>query len=89
MNLEAILENIKNEAGLTDPAQIELLARTITRTAELTTRKLAGEDVEEELAIVKATALNLSAHVRNVAFEHALSYVHSIVTGVLTRALVG
>ena len=88
MNLQEIIEQIKTESGLTNPAQIEIMSRTITRATELGSRQLAGEDVSEELAIVKATALNLSEHVRNVALEKTLSFVQQTVTAVLTKALI-
>ena len=65
-SINDVLESIKRDAGLTDPKQIELVARVTVDFTQLQARAAAGEDVAEELAIVNATAMNIAENVRNV-----------------------
>ena len=50
---------------------------------QLQARATAGEDVQQEIAVVQATALNLSEHVRNLIGNWLLTAV----TGIAFRAL--
>lgn len=83
MTIEDTLRQIQAEAGFTDPEQIALVARVTLDAAQLQARAMGGENVEGELAIVTATAANLSEHVRNVIGRHLLTAA----TNVLARAL--
>lgn len=85
--IEAMLERIKRDAGLTDPDQIELVARTATTATALAARASLGENVEEELEKVKAITLNLEENVRRVAGLQISLYLQSFVAGVLGKLL--
>ena len=88
IKLEDIIGLARDASGLTDPEQIALLSRVITSTAELTVRAAAGENVDEDAAILRATALNLSEHTRNVIGRNVLAYVQEMVSMLLTKVLV-
>ena len=66
------------QAGVTDPQILELAIRTTLDASQLQARAAAGEDVEKEIAIVQATALNLSEHVRNLIGNWILDAATSI-----------
>ena len=83
-DLRDTLDAIKRDAGLTDPKQIELVARVAVDFTQLQARAAAGENVDKEIAVVAATALNLSEHVRNVMSQQLSKWL----TGLLVRVLV-
>ena len=85
--LDDIVEIVKKQAGLTDPEQIALVSRVVANSTALAARAAAGEKVDEELVIVRATALNLSEHARNVLGRNVLLFVQETVASVLTRVL--
>lgn len=88
-SLEELVERVKSESGLTDPAQVGIMVRVTLRTAELAARAALGEDVQKEQDILHATTLNLSEHVRNIIGSNVQSFLVTKLTGVLTKILVG
>lgn len=86
--LEDIIEVVKTQAGLTDPDQIALVSRIVANAMSLAARAAAGENVDEDMAVVRATALNLSEHARNVLGRNILLFVQETVSQVLTRVLI-
>ena len=86
--IDQIIQRVKNSSGITDPEQIEMIARTVTRSTELASMAALGSDVSEELSIVKATALNLSENVRNKVSEELLAFINQFVIAALTKALI-
>mgnify|MGYP003451220999 FL=1 len=66
------------QAGVTDPQILELSVRVALDASQLQARATAGEDVQQEIAIVQATALNLSEHVRNLIGNWLLTAATSI-----------
>lgn len=87
-DVRELVARIQREAGLTDPEQIAMLARTATRAIELTARAAAGENVEEDIATVRATALNLSERAQFALTSNVLAWVTTLATNVLTRLLI-
>lgn len=86
--IEDIVEIVKKQAGLTDPEHIALVSRVVTHSTALAARSAAGENVDEDMAVLRATALNLSEHARNVLGRNVLLFVQETVASVLTRVLI-
>lgn len=63
MDVKGMLEDLKNEVELTDQEKI-MVEAVMKDTADLTSRLIKGEDLSEEFALVKATALNLAEEKR-------------------------
>lgn len=84
-----VVERIKSRTGITDPDMIALISRVTVRYGELQTRALAGENVEQELAIVEATAMSLDSATRRVIGEELQQSAVTIIAGVLTKLLGG
>lgn len=89
MNPREILEKLQQDAGYTDPAQIMLVARVLTDTVALQGRALAGENVDSELAIVKATAANLDEHLRGVVGQWYFAWTQDLLAKALGVAITG
>ncbi len=83
-DIRSVLDTIKRDAGLTDPAQIALVSRVTVDFAQLQARAAAGEDVAEELKVVTATALNLSENVRNVMANQLAGWLSALLFKVLS-----
>ena len=71
MDITNLLESLKNEVELSADEQV-MIEHVINDTALLTSRMIAGEDVDLELALVKATALNI-AEAKRVKVQSALN----------------
>lgn len=71
VDVSSMLEDLKSEVELSPEEQV-MVQQVLTDTAMLTSRMLAGEDVDGELALVKATALNL-AEAKRVKVQSALN----------------
>lgn len=87
MKIEELIERIKADSGLTSPEDLALVARVAARAIELGGRAAAGEDVSEELAIVKATALNLSERAKVAISTNVLAFIQGTFTNVITKLL--
>ena len=85
MSAEEIIQTLLRRATIDDPDQQALIARTMTRAIELSARAAAGEDVEAEIKIVEATALNLTEFVRQQARSLILGHVQNQILAALTR----
>lgn len=83
-DIRSVLDTIKRDAGLTDPAQIALVSRVTVDFAQLQARAASGEDVAEELKVVTATALNLSENVRNVMANQLAGWLSALLFKVLS-----
>jgi hypothetical protein len=86
-DVELLVERIKSESGITDPEQVAILVRVSVRATELAARAATGQDVQKELDILHATALNLSEKVRNVIGAQVTSFLTTILTNAITRVL--
>ena len=84
-DVEEIIQTLLRRATIDDPHQQELIARTMTRAIELSARAAAGEDVDDELQVVRATALNLTEFVRQQARSLILGHVQNQILAALTR----
>jgi hypothetical protein len=78
-----LVERIKAGVGLRDPKAVELAVRVGLDLTALQARAAAGEDVERELGITRASALNLSEHARNVIGREVLAFVQAVMAGAL------
>lgn len=87
MNLQELIEKVKRESGLTDPEHIAMLARLTVRSAELVAAQAIGENVDDEIAIVKATALNLTEHAKSVLSANVLSFINTIAVSIFQKLL--
>ncbi len=71
------------------PEDIARAARVSVDLAALSARKAAGEDVETELAIAKATALNIAAGAQLSAGTAIRDALIEVTTKILTGVLLG
>ena len=85
MSADEIVQTLLRRATIDDPEQQALIARTMARAIELSARAAAGEDVDDEIKIVKATALNFTEFVRQQARSLILGHVQNQILAALTR----
>lgn len=78
-----LVERIKAGVGLRDPLAVELAVRVGLDLAALQARAAAGEDVEREIGITRASALNLSEHARDVIGRELLSFLQGVIARVV------
>lgn len=88
-DIEAVLNQIKVDAGLNDPATVLLVSRVLVDYSALQARAVAGEDVARELAIVAATAANLDEHTRQVVQSTFQLWLQNLLARALGLALLG
>lgn len=65
----------------------QILADAGVRATFLGARKLAGEDVDQELAVVAATCANLSVAAKDKAYQMAMTWVGEILSGAIRTGL--
>lgn len=78
-----LLEAIKSASGIKDPVVQALLVRVATDVTAVQARAAAGENVDREMMVVRATAGNLDEHARNVIGQQVLAWTQ----GLLAKAL--
>lgn len=88
-DLKALLQRIAADSGVTDPEKLMLVSRVTVDAAALQARALAGENVEAEVQVVLATAVNLDEHVRKVISVNLASWLQELLARALGIALVG
>lgn len=81
--LTKVLRDVADALGQDDPARLEMLSRIMADVAALQVRALAGEDVDQELRIVRASAANLDERVRRVASEHLMLWMQRLILSAL------
>lgn len=82
-----LFEGIKGDMTLTVDEQVMVHA-VITDTVALGARQLAGEDVAAELALVKATALNIADAKRLVVQNRLENFMQGLITKLIAAAVV-
>ena len=82
-----LFEGIKGDMTLTVDEQVMVHA-VITDTVALGARQLAGEDVRQELALVKATALNIADAKRLVVQNRLENFMQGLITKLIAAAVV-
>lgn len=84
MDAKQLFESLKSEVELTEEEKA-LVEQIFADSAMLTTRMLAGEEVEGELALVKATVLNLAeakrAKVQTAVNDMLMGIVQKVIAG--------
>ncbi len=88
-DIQSMLDSLKADAGLTDPAMIALLSRVMVDYSALQARAVAGQDVVQELLLVQATVANLDEHVRGVFTLHFQNWVQNLLATALGVAIAG
>lgn len=88
-DIQSMLDRMKADSGITDPAVIALLSRVMVDYTALQARAVAGEDVLKELLTVKATVANLDEHTRNVFTQHFQTWVQNLLATALGVAIAG
>lgn len=83
--IKNLLEEIKGAVDLS-PEEQAMLQVTIEDTAQLTARMLAGEDVQGELAIVQATALNLAYAKKAIVQNHVEAFFSKLISVAIAAA---
>lgn len=83
--IEDVIQQAKEASGITDPEVQEIIARMVVRSAAVAAQAAAGQDVSEETAILKATALNLSEKAR-VAVGNSVGV---FLTNIIQQSLLG
>ena len=81
-----LIEDLKAGIGLTEE-EIQVVEEMVVDSASLAIRTLEGEDVSAEVAIVKATALNIAEAKRARTMSVASDYLERIVHILVTAAL--
>lgn len=87
--LNQLLETIRKEANLSE-GEKELVRATIMDTTALTVQLISGGNVEvikEELAIVKATTLNLAYAKKAIVQNHLENFLMKLVQVAVAGAL--
>ena len=87
--LQRLLETIKDEANLSE-GEKELVRAVMLDTTALTAKLVSGGDVnliKEELAIVKATTLNLAYAKKAIVQNHLENFLMKLVQVAITAAL--
>ena len=85
MNLDELIRKIESRLNLDDPEDQQLIARITTDATLLTARKVAGEDVDQELIHLTAQAMNLSATAQQVVSSEIRAWILGALTTVLSR----
>jgi len=84
MDVKQLVEDLKAEVELTEDEKV-LVEQIVLDSTLLTTRLLAGEEVESELALVKATVLNLAeakrAKIQMAINDMLLNIVQKVIAG--------
>jgi hypothetical protein len=82
-----LFEGIKGDMALTVDEQVMIHA-VITDTVALGARQMAGENVTSELALVKATALNIADAKRLVVQNRLENFMQGLITKLIAAAVV-
>lgn len=88
MSIQQLLAKIATESGVTDPTRLALIARVSTDYLNLMSQKLAGVDVEGELAIVEASARNLDRAQRKVIGDNMHAWLLQATSNILIKLLI-
>ena len=82
-HLDDLVERVRVGLGARDPATVALAIRVATDLAFLQGQASMGQDVEGELKIARASALNLTEHARDVVGREVLAFVQAIIARVV------
>ncbi len=85
--INQLVEKIKREVGLNDPRMNLMLVSIVNDTVTLGARAAAGENVDKDVLIVKATALNLADRDRQIVVTNIMTFFQNVLIGVLSRAI--
>lgn len=85
--IQALVDKIKVEAKLNDPAQVQLVTQLTLDSSVLAARAAAGEDVSTEAKFLKASLLNIAEHARDVVANNIMAFFTTVISNVLARAL--
>ena len=83
-HLDDLVERVRVGLGARDPATVALAIRVATDLAMLQGQVAMGQDVEDELKIARASALNLTEHARDVVGREVLAFVQGILARVIS-----
>lgn len=86
-SLDGLLDKIKAESGVTDPATAALIARITLNAVAVGARMAAGENVAEQLDNLKAQKSNLEAKFLRVVATNVTSYLQEAILKGITLAL--
>lgn len=84
-DLRKLQEDILSDVGAHDPERQALVARVTANTLRLQAMQLAGQNVDHEMAIVKATAANLSEAARNAIANRLMTFAEDLIGAALLR----
>lgn len=85
--LQAVIGRIIIQTKVTSSERIALITRVTTDYANLSSRALAGEDVETELALVQASVLNLDRATRKVIGDQLSQWISATLQSVLINLI--
>lgn len=87
-DIQELLNRVRERAGTDDPELLNLVARVAQTATILVARAAVGEDVEREMAHLKAQTSNLSADLLNdtteVLREWILEKILIVIAGIAT-----
>lgn len=89
IDVKGTVDEIVACTGITDPKTIELVTRITVRATELSARALAGEDVEQEQAHLRAQSSNLGEVAKRAAGAVITKRIAASLSAVLRKALIG
>lgn len=80
-----LINKIKTDASITDPAEAKLIADIVFDASMLASRAATGEDVTTELNFAKASLLNIADKHRQIVVINLMGFFQNLIVGAIQK----